>query len=134
MVAAKPEEISENLYLDILSDFASGALSLGERGGHIKYLSKALDARQRYLDKVDRSTDPGAWGAAQQEIGRALTSLGEREGARDKLEEGAARLRAGDGCAARVGSAPAGRRRCAPLQRAEQTLQQRRRVGLRWPS
>ncbi|HVK81082.1 MAG TPA: hypothetical protein VM915_10770, partial [Verrucomicrobiae bacterium] len=75
MVEARAEEISDNLQLDILSDFASGALSLGERGGHIKYLTKALDARQRYLDAVDRSTDPGAWGAAQQEIGRALTAL-----------------------------------------------------------
>jgi len=133
MVAAKPEEISENLYLDILSDFASGALSLGERGGHIKYLSKALDARQRYLDKVDRSTDPGAWGAAQQEIGRALTSLGEREGARDKLEEGAARLRLAMDALRSTDSLQQAEVALRALQRAEQTLQQRRRVGLRWP-
>ncbi|HRE44975.1 MAG TPA: hypothetical protein PKY87_13535 [Terricaulis sp.] len=134
MVAAKPEEISENLYLDILSDFASGALSLGERGGHIKYLSKALDARQRYLDKVDRSTDPGAWGAAQQEIGRALTSLGEREGARDKLEEGAARLRLAMDALRSTDHLQQAESALKALQRAEQTLQQRRRVGLRWPS
>ena len=56
-------------------------------------LQKSLEARQRYLDKVDRTTDPAAWGAAQQEMGRALAALGEREGARDKLEEGVSRLR-----------------------------------------
>ena len=115
-------------------DFASGALSLGERGGHIKWLQKALDARQRYLDKVDRTTDPGAWGAAQQEIGRALTSLGEREGARDKLEEGAARLRLAMDALRSTDSLQQAEVALRALQRAEQTLQQRRRVGLRWPA
>ena len=133
MVEARAEEISDNLQLDILSDFASGALSLGERGGHIKYLTKALDARQRYLDAVDRTTDPGAWGAAQQEIGRALTALGEREGARDKLEEGAARLRLAMDALRSTDSLQQAEVALRALQRAEQTLQQRRRVGLRWP-
>jgi hypothetical protein len=133
MVELHPEEVSENLQLDILSDFASGALSLGERGGHIKWLTKALDARQRYLDKVDRSTDPGAWGAAQQEIGRALTALGEREGARDKLEEGASRLRLAMDALRSTDSLQQAEVALRALQRAEQTLQQRRRVGLRWP-
>ena len=133
MVEARPVEISENLQLDILSDFASGALSLGERGGHIKWLSKALDARQRYLDRVDRTTDPSAWGAAQQEIGRALTALGEREGARDKLEEGAARLRLAMDALRSTDSLQQAEVALRALQRAEQTLQQRRRVGLRWP-
>ena len=133
MVEARPAEISENLQLDILSDFASGALSLGERGGHIKWLSKALDARQRYLDCVDRTTDPSAWGAAQQEIGRALTALGEREGARDKLEEGAARLRLAMDALRSTDSLQQAEVALRALQRAEQTLQQRRRVGLRWP-
>ncbi|MBX3509914.1 MAG: hypothetical protein KF700_01855 [Hyphomonadaceae bacterium] len=133
MVEAQPAEISENLQLDILSDFASGALSLGERGGHIKWLTKALDARQRYLDRVDRTTDPSAWGSAQQEIGRALTSLGEREGARDKLEEGAARLRLAMDALRSTDSLQQAEVALRALQRAEQTLQQRRRVGLRWP-
>jgi len=133
MVEAHPEEVGENLQLDILSDFASGALSLGERGGHIKWLSKSLDARQGYLDKVDRTTDPGAWGAAQQEIGRALTSLGEREGARDKLEEGASRLRLAMDALRSTDSLQQAEVALRALQRAEQTLQQRRRVGLRWP-
>jgi len=133
MVDARPAEVSENLQLDILSDFASGALSLGERGGHIKWLTKALDARQLYLDKVDRTTDPGAWGAAQQEIGRALTALGEREGARDKLEEGAARLRLAMDALRSTDQLQQAETALRALQRAEQTLQQRRRVGLRWP-
>ncbi|MGD9816710.1 MAG: hypothetical protein AB7Q23_12895 [Hyphomonadaceae bacterium] len=133
MVEARPVEVSENLQLDIMSDFASGALSLGERGGHIKWLQKALDARQRYLDKVDRTTDPGAWGAAQQEIGRALTALGEREGARDKLEEGAARLRLAMDALRSTDSLQQAEVALRALQRAEQTLQQRRRVGLKWP-
>ncbi len=133
MVEARPEEVSEGLQLDILSDFASGALSLGERGGHIKWLSKSLDARQLYLDKVDRTTDPSAWGAAQQEIGRALTALGEREGARDKLEEGASRLRLAMDALRSTDSLQQAEVALRALQRAEQTLQQRRRVGLRWP-
>lgn len=133
MVEARPAEISENLQLDILSDFASGALSLGERGGHIKWLQKSLDARQRYLAQVDRTTDPGAWGSAQQEIGRALTALGEREGARDKLEEGASRLRLAMDALRSTDSLQQAEVALRALQRAEQTLQQRRRVGLRWP-
>lgn len=133
MVEAKPVEISEDLRLDILSDFASGALSLGERGGHIKWLQKALDARMHYLDEVDRTTDPGAWGAAQQEVGRALTALGEREGARDKLEEGASRLRLAMDALRSTDSLQQAEVALRALQRAEQTLQQRRRVGLRWP-
>ena len=133
MVEARPESISENLQLDILSDFASGALSLGERGGHIKWLQKALEARQLYLDRVDRTTDPAAWGSAQQEIGRALTSLGEREGARDKLEEGASRLRLAMDALRSTDSLQQAEVALRALQRAEQVLQQRRRVGLRWP-
>ncbi len=133
MVEASPDAVSEGLQMDILSDFASGALSLGERGGHIRWLQKALDARQRYLDKVDRTTDPGAWGAAQQEIGRALTSLGEREGARDKLEEGVSRLRIAMDALRSTDSLQQAEVALRALQRAEQTLQQRRRIGLRWP-
>lgn len=134
MVDARSIDLSDNLQLDILSDFASGALSLGERGGHIKWLQKAYDARQHYLDKVDRSTDPAAWGAAQQEIGRALTALGEREGAREKLEEGASRLRLAMDALRSTDSLQQAEVALRALQRAEQTLQQRRRVGLRWPS
>jgi hypothetical protein len=133
MVDASADAVSENLQMDILSDFASGALSLGERGGHIRWLQKALDARQRYLDKVDRTTDPGAWGAAQQEIGRALTALGEREGARDKLEEGVSRLRIAMDALRSTDSLQQAEVALRALQRAEQTLQQRRRIGLRWP-
>jgi len=133
MVEAKSPDLSETVQLDILSDFASGALSVGERGGHIKWLQKSLDARQAYLDRVDRTTDPSAWGAAQQEIGRALTALGEREGARDKLEEGAARLRLAMDALRSTDSLQQAEVALRALQRAEQTLQQRRRVGLRWP-
>lgn len=133
MIEAQNADISEGLQLDLLSDFASGALSLGERGGAVKWLQKALDARQKYLDKVDRTTDPAAWGAAQQEIGRALTALGEREGARDKLEEGVARLRIAMDALRSTDSLQQAENALRALQRAENTLQQRRRVGLRWP-
>jgi hypothetical protein len=133
MVDAQPNDLSDGLQLEIMSDFASGALSVGERGGHIKWLQKALDARQLYLEKVDRTTDPASWGAAQQEIGRALTALGEREGARDKLEEGAARLRLAMDALRSTDSLQQAEVALRALQRAEQTLQQRRRVGLRWP-
>lgn len=133
MVEAASDDVSDGLKMDMLNDFASGALSLGERGGHIKWLQKSLDARQRYLDQVDRTTDPGAWGAAQQEIGRALTALGEREGARDKLEEGVSRLRIAMDALRSTDSLQQAEVALKALQRAENTLQQRRRVGLRWP-
>jgi len=133
MIEADSGDLSEGLQLDVLSDFASGALSLGERGGALKWLQKALDARQTYLDRVDRTTDPAAWGAAQQEIGRALTALGEREGARDKLEEGVQRLRIAMDALRSTDSLQQAETALRALQRAENTLQQRRRVGLRWP-
>ena len=133
MIEAGDADLSEGLQLDILSDFASGALSLGERGGAVKWLQKALEARQSYLDRVDRTTDPAAWGAAQQEIGRALTALGEREGARDKLEEGVSRLRVAMDALRSTDSLQQAETALRALQRAENTLQQRRRVGLKWP-
>ncbi|MGE3143646.1 MAG: hypothetical protein AB7L65_10025, partial [Hyphomonadaceae bacterium] len=133
MSTTRPQELSEGLQLDILNDFASGALSLGERGGHIRWLQKALDARQQYLDKVDRTTDPGAWGAAQQEIGRALAALGEREGARDKLEEAVSRLKLAMDALRATDSLQHAEVAQRALHRAEQTLVQRRRIGLRWP-
>jgi hypothetical protein len=133
MTECPPTEISEGLQMDVLSDFASGALSLGERGGHVRWLQKSLDARQRYLDKVDRTTDPASWGAAQQEIGRALAALGEREGARDKLEEAVARLKVAMDALRSTESLQHAEVALRALQRAENTLQQRRRIGLRWP-
>jgi tetratricopeptide (TPR) repeat protein len=133
MVQSPPREISDSLYLDILNDFASGALSLGERGGHMRWLQKALDARQKYLDRVDRTTDPGAWGAAQQEIGRALAALGEREGARDKLEEAVSRLKLAMDALRATDSLQHAEVALRALQRAENTLVQRHRIGLRWP-
>jgi hypothetical protein len=133
LVEDPPAELSESVMMDILSDFASGALSLGERGGSARWLQKSLDARQRYLDNVDRSVDPGAWGAAQQEIGRALAALGEREGARDKLEEAVSRLRIAMDALRATESLQHAEVAMRALQRAEQTLIQRRRIGLRWP-
>jgi hypothetical protein len=130
---ASNDELSERLRMEILNDFASGALSLGERGGHIRWLQKSLDARQAYLDRVDRTADPGDWGAAQQEIGRALAALGEREGARDKLEEAVARLKIATEALRATDSMQHHDVAQRALQRAEQTLQQRRRIGLRWP-
>jgi tetratricopeptide (TPR) repeat protein len=134
LVQDPPETLSDEAQLELLGDYASGALSLGERGGGTHWLEKALDARRQYLEKVDRALDPGAWGAAQQEVGRALAALGEREGARDKLEEAVAvlkmsleALRAADALqGVEVGT--------RALARAEQTLAQRRRIGLRWPA
>ena len=66
-------------------------------------------------------------------FGRALTALGEREGARDKLEEGASRLRLAMDALRSTDSLQQAEVALRALQRAEQTLQQRRRVGLRWP-
>ena len=133
MVHSSPQDIGEELQLDILNDFASGALSLGERGGNVRWLHKALESRQQYLEKVDRSTDPGAWGSAQQEIGRALAALGEREGARDKLEESVARLKLAIDALRATDSLQNAEVALRALQRAETTLAQRRRIGLRWP-
>jgi hypothetical protein len=134
MVLDPPNGLSEAAYLEILGDFASGALSLGERGGGAHWLEKSLNARRQYLDRVDRAVDPGAWGAAQQEVGRALAALGEREGARDKLEEAVAVLKLSLDALRATESLQSAEVAMRALQRAEQTLQQRRRVGLRWPA
>jgi tetratricopeptide (TPR) repeat protein len=133
LVTEQPQSISEGLLMEILSDFASGALSLGERGGQARWLEKALAARQSYLERVDRSQDPGAWGAAQQEIGRALLALGEREGARDKLEEAVSRLQLAMDALRATESLQHAEVANRALHRAQQTLQQRKRIGLRWP-
>lgn len=133
LVQEPPPEISEGVMMEILSDFASGALSLGERGGSLRWLQKSLDARRTYLDHIDQSADPGAWGAAQQEIGRALAALGEREGARDKLEEAVSRLKIAMDALRATDSLQHAEVAMRALHRAEQTLVQRKRVGLRWP-
>lgn len=133
LVDDPPAELSDSVMMDILNDFASGALSLGERGGNTRWLQKSLDARQRYLDNVDRHIDPAAWGSAQQEIGRALAALGEREGARDKLEEAVSRLKLAMDALRATESLQNAEVAMRALQRAEQTLIQRRRIGLRWP-
>lgn len=133
LVSNEPTDAGDQVLMEILGDFASGALSLGERGGDVRWLQKALDARRMYLDRVDRTADPGAWGAAQQEVGRALAALGEREGARDKLEEAVAVLRQSLDALRATESLQHAEVALRALTRAEQTLQQRRRIGLRWP-
>lgn len=134
LVQDPPPSLNESAQLEVLNDFASGALSLGERGGGIHWLEKALEARKQYLDRVDRQADPGAWGAAQQEIGRALAALGEREGARDKLEEAVAVLKVSLDALRATDSLQNAEVAMRALQRAEQSLAQRRRIGLRWPA
>lgn len=134
LVQEPPESLNDGAQLELLGDFASGALSLGERGGDTRWLEKALDARRVYLDKVDRAVDPGAWGAAQQEVGRALAALGEREGARDKLEEAVSVLKLSLDALRATESLQSAEVAMRALQRAEQTLQQRKRIGLRWPA
>lgn len=134
LVQEPPYSLNEAAQLEVLNDFASGALSLGERGGGTHWLEKALDARRQYLERVDRHADPGAWGAAQQEIGRALAALGEREGARDKLEEAVAVLKVSLDALRATDSLQSAEVAMRALQRAEQTLAQRRRIGLRWPA
>ncbi len=133
MVSDPPGTLSDAAQMEILSDFASGALSLGERGGETRWLEKALAARQQYLDKVDRTADPGAWGAAQQEVGRALAALGEREADRGKLEEAVLTLKQSLDALRATESLQAAEVAMRALNRAEQTLAQRRRIGLRWP-
>lgn len=134
LVQDPPPSLNDAAELEVLNDFASGALSLGERGGALHWLEKALDARRQYLERVDRHAEPGAWGAAQQEIGRALAALGEREGARDKLEEAVAVLKVSLDALRTTDSLQSAEVAMRALQRAEQTLAQRRRIGLRWPA
>jgi hypothetical protein len=134
LVQDPPAGLSDVAFLEILGDFASGALSVGERGGSTTWLEKALDARRLYLEKVDRAVDPGAWGAAQQEVGRALAALGEREGAREKLEEAVSVLKLSLDALRATESLQSAEVAMRALQRAEQTLAQRRRIGLRWPA
>lgn len=134
LVQDPPSSLNEAAQLELVDDFARGSLSLGERGGGIHWLEKALDARRQYLDGVDRTVDPGAWGAAQQEVGRALAALGEREGARDKLEEAVSVLKVSLDALRATDSLQSAEVAMRALQRAEQTLAQRRRIGLRWPA
>lgn len=133
LVDDSPESLNDAARLEVLGDFASGALSLGERGGETGWLVKALDARRQYLDRVDRGEDPGAWGRAQQEVGRALAALGEREADRSKLEEAVGILRASLDALRATESLQAAEIAMRALSRAEQTLQQRKKIGLRWP-
>lgn len=134
LVMDPPETLSDSMQLEILSDYASGALSLGERGGEARWLEKALDARRVFLDKVDRTSDPGAWGAAQQEVGRALAALGERQADRGKLEEAVQTLRQSLDALRATESLQAAEVAMRALNRAEQTLSQRQRINLRWPA
>lgn len=134
LVQEPPLSLSDQSFLEVLGDFASGALSLGERGGGSHWLEKALSARRTYLDRVERSEDPAAWGMAHQEIGRALAALGEREGARDKLEEAVSVLKVSLDALRATESLQSAEVAMRALQRAEQTLAQRRRIGLRWPA
>lgn len=133
LVTDPPDTLCDAAQLEILSDYASGALSLGERGGEARWLEKALDARRMFLDKVDRTSDPGAWGAAQQEVGRALAALGERQADRGKLEEAVLTLKQSLDALRATESLQAAEVAMRALQRAEQTLSQRRRINLRWP-
>ena len=128
-----PTSLNDAAQLEILSDFASGALSLGERGGEARWLERALEARRQFLDKVDRTSDPGSWGAAQQEVGRALAALGEREADRMKLEEAVSTLKSSLDALRATESLQAAEVAMRALNRAEQTLQQRRRLNLKWP-
>ncbi|MDX2232989.1 MAG: hypothetical protein NW200_00695 [Hyphomonadaceae bacterium] len=134
LVQDPPPTLNDAAHFEVVNDFASGALSLGERGGGAHWLQKALDARRQYLDGVDRQADPGAWGSAQQEVGRALAALGEREGARDKLEEAVSVLKVSLDALRATDSLQSAEVAMRALQRAEQTLAQRRRIGLRWPA
>ena len=83
---------------------------------------------------VDRTHRSGRLGRTRSKRSAArLTALGEREGARDKLEEGASRLRLAMDALRSTDSLQQAEVALRALQRAENTLQQRRRVGLRWP-
>lgn len=132
-VTDPPASLSDAARLEILSDYASGALSLGERGGNTGWLSRALDARRQFLDRLDRAADPAAWGRAQQEVGRALAALGEREADRAKLEEAVGILKTSIDALRATESLQSAEVAMRALSRAEQTLAARRRVGLRWP-
>jgi hypothetical protein len=96
-------------------------------------LSRALDARRQFLDRLDRAADPAAWGRAQQEVGRALAALGEREADRAKLEEAVGILKTSIDALRATESLQSAEVAMRALSRAEQTLAARRRVGLRWP-
>lgn len=133
LVSDPPPSLNDATQLEILSDFASGALSLGERGGDTRWLERALEARKQFLDKVDRTADPGSWGGAQQEVGRALAALGEREADRMKLEEAVMTLKQSLDALRATESLQAAEVAMRALNRAEQTLQQRKRLNLRWP-
>lgn len=134
IIARPPEGLGDKAMMEILNDYASGALSLGERGGHVSWLERALGARERFISHLDRQRDPAAWGAAQQEVGRALAALGERDADRAKLEDAVSRLKMSLDALRATDTLQAAEIAMRALARTEQTLAQRRRVGLRWPA
>lgn len=134
LVNRPPEGLGDRALREVTDDFARGALSLGERGGHVSWLERALEARQRYVNQIDRQSDPGAWGAAQQEVGRALAALGERDADRSKLEDAVKRLKESLDALRATDTLQAAEVAMRALARTEQTLAQRKRVGLRWPA
>lgn len=134
LVNRPPDGLGDKALREVTDDFARGALSLGERGGHTSWLERALAARQRYVNQIDRQSDPGAWGAAQQEVGRALAALGERDADRSKLEDAVKRLKESLEALRATDTLQAAEIAMRALARTEQTLNQRKRVGLRWPA
>jgi hypothetical protein len=134
IVNRPPAGLGEGALMELLDDYARGALSLGERGGHVSWLERSLEARERFVQHIDRQGDPGAWGAAQQEVGRALAALGERDADRAKLEDAAKRLRMSLDSLRATDTLQAAEVAMRALARVEQTLAQRKKVGLRWPA
>ncbi len=134
IVNRPPAGLGDGAMMELLDDYARGALSLGERGGHVSWLERSLEARERFVQRIDRQSDPGAWGAAQQEVGRALAALGERDADRAKLEDAVKRLRMSLDSLRATDTLQAAEVAMRALARAEQTLAQRKKVGLRWPA
>lgn len=133
-VEGEPEGLSHAAYLELLSDFAAGSLSLGERGGQKAWLEKAYEARLRFLRQVNQSDDPGAWGASQLELGRALSAIGEREGAKDKLHEALAILVTAKDALLAADSLQNYEIAKRAIDRTRAALDQRNRIGLKWPA
>jgi hypothetical protein len=133
LMTSPPKSLNADMRKEFTTDFASGALSLGERGGDIIWLRKALTAREEVIEGMVQADDPVAWGRAQQEIGRCLAALGERDGDRATLERAVSTLKLSLDALRYAPEMQAADGAMKALGRAEQAMQMKKRVGLRWP-
>jgi tetratricopeptide (TPR) repeat protein len=83
----------ERTRLDYLNKEANALYRQGSEYGDNAALETAINRYQQIIDLRPRNQVPGAWAAAQDNLGTALFTLGERESGNAKLDEAVAAYR-----------------------------------------